>query len=68
MRIQNIQFTNPKINFKNDNKFQVKEPKTSYIQEGFKTAVIWLGFGLGFDVVFKNSPIQNSLLIAHLQF
>lgn len=67
MKIQNINYTNRNINFnKNNNK---KKHQPSPIKEGGKTAAIWLGFGLGFDyvsrkcVVFKNSPIKNSLFI-----
>lgn len=67
MKIQSINYTNRNINFKKNNKTQIQKP--SPIQEGFKTAGVWLGFGLGFDfvcrkfVVFKNSPIKNSLFV-----
>ena len=70
MRIQNIQFTNQRIDFKKNNKSQITQQNTTTpIKEGIKTAGVWLGFGLGFDyvcrkfVVFKNSPIKNSLLV-----
>ena len=67
MRIQNINYTGRNINFRNNNKKQIQQP--SPIKEGLKTAGVWLGFGLGFDfvcrkcVVFKNSPVKNSLFV-----
>ena len=67
MRIQSINYTSRNINFRNNDKRQIQQP--SPIKEGLKTAGVWLGFGLGFDfvcrkfVVFKNSPVKNSLFI-----
>lgn len=67
MRIQNINYTSGNINFRNNNKKRIQQP--SPIKDGLKTAGVWLGFGLGFDfvtrkcVVFKNSPIKNSLFV-----
>lgn len=73
MKIQNINYTSRNINFRNNNKKQKhQQPNTSPIQEGIKTAGVWLGFGLGFDyicrkcVVFKNSPVKNSLFLNSL--
>lgn len=67
MKIQNINYTSRNINFRNNNKKQIQQP--SPIKEGLKTTGVWLGFGLGFDfvcrkcVVFKNSPVKNSLFV-----
>lgn len=64
MKVQNVQYKNNTTNSNLRNK-NINSP----IHESLKTAGVWLGFGLGFDVftrkcvVFKNSPIKNSLFI-----
>lgn len=67
MKVQNIQTINYQTNFKNK---PLKEQNTDLVfKKSLQTAGIWLGFGLGFDyfcrkcVVFKNSPVKNSLFI-----
>lgn len=66
MKVQNIQIKNYQTNFKNN---PDKKQINPIYKESLKTAGIWLGFGLGFDyfcrkcVVFKNSPVKNSLAI-----
>lgn len=68
MKVQNIQLANYQTNFKANTQIKQNVPNP-VLKESFKTAGIWLGFGLGFDyfcrkcVVFKNSPIGNSLFI-----
>lgn len=66
MKVQNIHLANPQISFKNNPKNKQTSP---ILKESLKTAGVWFGFGLGFDyfcrkcVVFKNSPVKNSLFI-----
>lgn len=63
MRIQNIQLTNRCFGANSERSQNSQNP----IQDSLKTTGTWLGFGVGLDyfsrkcVVFKNSPIKNSL-------
>ncbi len=68
MKIQNVQLTSCQRSFGAASKSK-QNLSNPVLKESLKTAGIWLGFGLGFDyfcrkcVVFKNSPVKNSLCI-----